>query len=334
MYGASFAVALRAVVATSALLFFTCPAQGFPVSVSRGLALATGRCRILMRSSGPRMKLEGPDDPSRLNHLSSTSATPAPNVTISSGEQSPPMQGEFRRRKNAELELKKERDAEVNAVKKRHAEKMAALKAEQAMLKNKLLLCVSDLDECSGVDTASWKQAIELAEQDALEDLAETVMDRKFLEPGFLRQKKFELENLYVQNPPIRYFDLRSDGAIGHSKAIVALKKQFAEEERKNIALKNQFREALALLEKAREEAKRQIWERKSQGEEQQESDHHFFANDRDSEQDTRSAHIRRLRMWLEFLHTFSCDPRVEKELERGEEQRLRDIADDDDELD
>ena len=211
---------------------------------------------------------------------------------------------------------------------------MAVLKAEQTMLKNELLLRIADLEESSGVDTASWKHAIELAEQDALEDLAEAVTDRKFSEPGFLRWQKFKLEKLYMQDPPIRYFDLRSDGAIVSSKGIVALKKQFAEEENKNIALKNQFREALALLEKAREEAMRQNLEHKSQGEEQQESDHHFFANNRDSEQDTRSVHIRRLRVWLEFLHTLSCDPRVEKELERGEEKRLRDIADDDDELD
>ena len=75
-------VALRAVFVTAALLFFTCPSQGFPVSVSRGLALVTRHCQILMRSSGPGMKLEGPDDPSHLHHLSSTSATPAPNVMM------------------------------------------------------------------------------------------------------------------------------------------------------------------------------------------------------------------------------------------------------------
>lgn len=326
------------------------------------------------------MKLEpGSDDlPSDFHNPAPIPATPALNLTFSLQMDSP-LRGEIQHlerlaRKNAE------HHATVKALQRQHDEEVTALKAEHTALKIELRLRISDLEKNPNVDIAAWKQAIDLAEQEALEEPADSVdvvgdgelkgknvpdriadQDEDFVEehlrsaleellniqdeeatkpeqsapspsndaghvdvmqqvqeawdsqisdPQFLRRKIFALEKLFMQKSPIRHFDPKTDGAMDHSTEIKDLKKRFAQEEAKNSKLRNQLSEALSLLEKARQEAEQ-------------------LADKDDSKNDTRSAQNPRLRGWLEELYAFSCDPLVEKELERQEEKLFQDIAGD-----
>ena len=333
------------------------------------------------------MKLESmPDDlPSDPNNLAHNRATPGLNITFSLHEDSP-LRGEIQHleqiaRKNAEHHWI------LKVLQKQHDEKIAALKAEHTALKNELLLHLNN----SNMDGASWKHAIDLAEQGALEELTivkddelkgnsvadriagqdedfiditgqdedfieehlrsalenlfnhwdeeatkpvqsepslpndvgppdvvqqvQEAWDSQILDPQFLRRKIFALEKVFLQKTPIRHFDPRVDGAIDYNAEIIALKKKFADKEAESFKLRNQLSEALSLLEKARAEVEQ-------------------LTDEDDSKNDIRSAHNPRLRVWLEELYTFSCDPHVEKQLEGREEKILREVDGDDDQHD
>ena len=102
---------------------------------------------------------------------------------------------------------------------------------------------------------------------------------------------------------------------MDYNAEIIALKNKFADKEAESSKLRNQLSEALSLLEKARAEVEQ-------------------LTDKDDSKNDIRSAHNPRLRVWLEELYAFSCDPHVEKQLEGREEKILREVAGDDDQHD
>ena len=155
----------------------------------------------------------------------------------------------------------------------------------------------------------------------------------KALDEEFLRRKIFVLEQLFHQKPLIRHFDPATDGMeTVHEAEIAALRKQLAEEERKNSQVNAQLSEALSRLERVRDmkdELQQELDRRDELEMPEQKNDHHFFRHEK-SRGDSRSAHNPRLKVFLEELFTFSCDPRVEGVLKEEEERRLQGRNDDD----
>ena len=146
-----------------------------------------------------------------------------------------------------------------------------------------------------------------------------------------LRQKVWAFEQLFNQKSGIVPPEICMSW---HKAEIAALLRQFAVERRKHFEIKDQLSEAISLLETAQDERdKLQLELNRRDAVEKQLNEHHFW-NLNDPIADSRTAYNPKLKVFLEQLFTFSCDPQLEKKLEEEEEKRLwEDHADDDDDL-